>query len=316
MNSCDRCGNPNIIIKRKQSGQMLCRDCFIESTQNKVLKDIRKYDLIERGDKVLLGLSGGKDSVMLLDILNSLKNRNIIDLVAVTIDEGIEGYREEGIEIAARAAKKLGVEHRIVTFKEYFGQTLDDIIKNNIKDCRRNACTYCGVFRRWILNRIAREEGATKIATGHNLDDEAQSIVMNYLEGNILNLTRIGAKSEAKSERFTVKIKPLREIPEKEIGLYVVARELDVHFAGCPYAGESFRAEIGTFLKQLSNKHPTIMYSTLRGFEKMKPVLKREFSKKSSETVCESCGEPSASRLCKACSFLNTLKDSEYNPNH
>lgn len=311
MNTCNKCGNPEIIIKRKQSGQMLCRECFIESTQNKVLKDIRKYKLIEKGDKVLLGLSGGKDSVMLLDILNSLKERNIINLVAVTIDEGIEGYREEGVEIAARNAEKLGVEHRIVTFKEYFDKTLDDIINNNLKDSRRNACTYCGVFRRWILNKVAKEEQATKIATGHNLDDETQSIVMNYLEGNIQNLTRIGSKSEARSERFTIKIKPLREIPEKEIGLYVIARELDVQFAGCPYAGESFRAEIGTFLKQLSNEHPTIMYSTLRGFDKIKPVLKREFSKKSAESVCESCGEPSASNLCKACTFLKILNDSE-----
>ena len=272
MSSCDKCGNPNIIIKKKQSGQKLCKDCFIKSIQNKVLKDIRKYHLLEKGDKVLLGLSGGKDSVMLLDILNSIKKRNIIDIMAVTIDEGICGYREEGVEIAARNAKKLGVEHRIVTFKEYFGMTLDDIISNKtVKDGRRNACTYCGVFRRWIFNKVAKEEGSTKIATGHNLDDETQSIVMNYLEGNIQNLTRIGVKSETRNSRFTVKIKPLREIPEKEIALYVVARELDVHFAGCPYAGESFRAEIGSFIKKLSNEHPTIMYSTLRGFDKMNP---------------------------------------------
>jgi len=304
MNSCDKCGNPNIIIKRKQSGQKLCKDCFIESIQKKVLKDIRKYKLLEKGDKVLIGLSGGKDSVMLMDILNSLRKRHIIDLVAVTIDEGIFGYRDDGVEIAARNAEKLGVKHIVVTFKEYFGKTLDDIITKNTKDGRRNACTYCGVFRRWLFNRIAREEGATKIATGHNLDDETQSIVMNYLEGNVQNLTRIGPKSETRSEMFTVKIKPLREIPEKEIGLYVVARELDVHFAGCPYAGESFRAEIGSFLKEISKEHPTIMYSTLRGFDKMKPVLKREFSRKSIIEVCEKCGEPSAARLCKACSFL------------
>jgi uncharacterized protein (TIGR00269 family) len=301
---CDKCGNPNIIIKRKQSGQKLCKDCFIESIQKKVLKDIRKYKLIEKGDKVLIGLSGGKDSVMLMDILNSLRERHIIDLVAVTIDEGIYGYREDGVEIAARNAEKLGVKHRVVTFKEYFGKTLDEIIAKNIKDDRRNACTYCGVFRRWLFNKIAREEGATKIATGHNLDDETQSIVMNYLEGNVQNLTRIGPKSETRSEMFTIKIKPLREIPEKEIGLYVVARELEVHFAGCPYAGESFRAEVGSFLKELSKEHPTIMYSTLRGFDKMKPVLKREFSRKSIIEVCEKCGEPSAARLCKACSFL------------
>ena len=304
MNLCDKCGNPNIIIKRKQSGQKLCKDCFIESIQKKVLKDIRKYKLIEKGDKVLIGLSGGKDSVMLMDILNSLRKRHIIDLVAVTIDEGIYGYREDGVEIAARNAEKLGVKHRVVTFKEYFGKTLDEIIAKNIKDDRRNACTYCGVFRRWLFNKIAREEGATKIATGHNLDDETQSIVMNYLEGNVQNLTRIGPKSEIRSEMFTIKIKPLREIPEKEIGLYVVARELEVHFAGCPYAGESFRAEVGSFLKELSKEHPTIMYSTLRGFDKMKPVLKREFSRKSIIEVCEKCGEPSAARLCKACSFL------------
>jgi uncharacterized protein (TIGR00269 family) len=304
MNSCDKCGNPNIIIKRKQSGQKLCKDCFIESIQKKVLKDIRKYKLLEKGDKVLIGLSGGKDSVMLMDILNSLRKRHIIDLVAVTIDEGIFGYRDDGVEIAARNAEKLGVKHIVVTFKEYFGKTLDDIITKNTKDGRRNACTYCGVFRRWLFNRIAREERATKIATGHNLDDETQSIVMNYLEGNVQNLTRIGPKSETRSEMFTVKIKPLREIPEKEIGLYVVARELDVHFAGCPYAGESFRAEIGSFLKEISKEHPTIMYSTLRGFDKMKPVLKREFSRKSIIEGCEKCGEPSAARLCKACSFL------------
>jgi uncharacterized protein (TIGR00269 family) len=305
MNTCDKCGNPNIIIKKKQSGQKLCKDCFIKSTQKKVLKDIRKYGLLEKGDKVLLGLSGGKDSVMLLDILNSIKNRNIIDLKAVTIDEGICGYREEGIEIAARNAKKLGVEHRVVSFKQYFGMTLDDIIsKNNVKEGRRNACTYCGVFRRWIFNRVAREEGSTKIATGHNLDDETQSIVMNYLEGNIQNLTRIGVKSEIRSNRFTVKIKPLREIPEKEIALYVLARELEVHFAGCPYASESFRAEIGSFIKELSKEHPTIMYSTLRGFDKMKPVLKREFSEETVVGVCENCGEPTAAKLCKACTFF------------
>ncbi|UTB33502.1 MAG: TIGR00269 family protein [Methanobacterium sp. ERen5] len=309
MNECDKCGSPEIIIKKKQSGQKLCSKCFLESTKKKVLKDIRRQNLIEKGDKVLLGLSGGKDSVMLLDILSTLKNRGIIDLVAVTIDEGIEGYREEGVELAIKNAEKYGVEHRVVSFKQYFGTTLDRIIQKNSLDVRRNACTYCGVFRRWIFNRVSKEVGATKIATGHNLDDETQSIIMSYLEGNIQNLTRIGPKSQSKSDKFTVKIKPLREIPEKEIGLYVIAKKLDVHFAGCPYAGESFRAEIGTFLKQLTANHPTIMYSTLRGFDRIKPVLKKEFATESVFEVCEICGEPSASRLCKACSFLKQWED-------
>jgi len=168
----------------------------------------------------------------------------------------------------------------------------------------RNACTYCGVFRRWILNRVALEEGATKIATGHNLDDETQSILMNYLEGNMHNLVRIGPKSESQDKRFTVKIKPLREIPEREVGLYAVAADLKVHLAGCPYAGDSFRREVGNFIKSLSLKHPTIMYSTLRGFERIKPLLKRELSSKVERGVCRRCGEPASGDLCKACTFI------------
>ena len=81
----------------------------------------------------------------------------------------------------------------------------------------QHACTYCGVFRRQIFNQVARDVNATKLATGHNLDDETQSIVMNYLEGNVNNMVRIGYKTLSQDKRFTQKIKPLRKIPEKEI---------------------------------------------------------------------------------------------------
>jgi uncharacterized protein (TIGR00269 family) len=272
--------------------------------QEKVLKDIRKYKLVEKGDKILLGLSGGKDSVMALDILRNLQERGIAELVAVTIDEGIAGYRAEGVQVATKIAREMNIKHRVVSFEEYFGTTLDELMKNP----RSGACTYCGVFRRWIFNKVAREEGATKIATGHNLDDETQSILMNYLEGNLDNLTRIGVKSESRDPRFTVKIKPLREVPEKEIALYVLSRELPVHLAGCPYAGDSFRAEVGQFLKEISLTHPTIMYSTLRGFDRIKPVLKKEISRKSTFTRCEVCGEPASAQLCKACTFLKRVE--------
>ena len=314
MYSCTKCGNPNVIIWRKHSGQSLCRDCFIQSIDEKVLKFVRKYNLIDKGDKVLMALSGGKDSVVALHILNSLRERNIIDVTAVTIDEGIEGYREEGVKIARENTRQLGVKHRTVTFKEYFGHTLDEMMSTNLnedltdvdkKTEPRHACTYCGVFRRWILNRVASEEKATKIVTGHNLDDETQSILMNYLEGNLNNLTRIGPKSESKNEKFTVKIKPLREIPEKEVGLYAVAADLNVHLAGCPYACDSFRGEVGRFIKELTENHPTIMYSTLRGFDRIKPAIKQELTTEGNTGICKRCGEPAAGKLCKACTFLN-----------
>ena len=131
---------------------------------------------------------------------------------------------------------------------------------------------------------------------------------MNYLEGNIDNLTRIGPKSESKYYKFIPKIKPLREISEKEVALYTVASDLKVHLASCPYAGDSFRGEVGRFIRQLSENHPTIMYSTLRGFEKIKPVLRREFSGKGAMGECRLCGEPASGDLCKACSFSEMWK--------
>lgn len=302
MDNCTKCGNPKIIIKRKQSGQALCKDCFIKSIQKKVINTIKKENLLEKEDKVLLALSGGKDSVSLLDILDIFRKRNIINICAVTIDEGISGYRQKGVDIAVRHAERLGIEHKVVSFEDYFDITLDEIMK--VPD-HRLPCTYCGVFRRWLINRATRDFGATKIATGHNLDDETQSILMNYLDGNVGNLVKIGPKTESKSPLFTPKIKPLREIPEKEVGLYALARDLKVHFAGCPYSQESFRGEIGEIIKELSKNHPTIMYSTLHGFDKIKNALKKENKNNFKFERCSICAEPSSNEICRVCTFLN-----------
>ena len=301
---CSKCGNPKVIYKREQSGQLLCKDCFIESIEKKAIKTIKKEKLLDKGDKVLVALSGGKDSVTTLEVLESFRKRNIIDICAVTVDEGIANYRQGGVDIAVRHAERLGIEHKVVSLKDEYSITLDEIMQ---RENHKGSCTYCGVFRRTIINKAAREMGATKIATGHNLDDEVQAIMMNYLEGNMDNLTKLGAKTSSKAEEFTVKIKPLREIPEREIGLYVVAKELEVHFDSCPYAMQSFRGEVSEVINQLSEKHPTIKYSTLRGYDKIKDLLKGELKKEYAHGRCRRCGEPAANDLCKACSFLEEL---------
>ena len=302
---CTKCGNPKVIIKKEQSGQLLCKDCFIESIEKKVIKTVKKEKLLDKGDKVLVALSGGKDSVTTLEILNSFREMNIIDICAVTVDEGIDNYRQDGVDIAIRHAERLGIEHKVVSLKDEYGITLDEIMQ---KENHKGSCSYCGVFRRTIINKAARDMNATKIATGHNLDDEVQAIMMNYLEGNVDNMGKLGAKTESNAEEFTPKIKPLREIPEREIGLYVVAKELEVHFDSCPYAMQSFRGEVSEVINQLALKHPTIKYSTLRGYDKIKPLLKEEFKKDYSQGGrCKRCGEPSSNELCKACSFLEEL---------
>ena len=100
----------------------------------------------------------------------------------------------------------------------------------------------------------------------------------------------------------------LREIPEYEIGLYVVAKGLDVHFDSCPYAMQSFRAEVSDLINKLNEKHPTIKYSTLRGYDKIKKALGNSLDKQYSSSRCKICGQPSANELCRACSFIEELK--------
>ncbi|MDR2831123.1 MAG: TIGR00269 family protein [Methanobrevibacter sp.] len=304
MEVCSKCGNHKVIIKRKQSGQALCENCFIENIQKKVIKTIKKEKLIDKGDKILVALSGGKDSVAVLDILHTFYEKKVIDISTVTIDEGISKYRDEGVKIATDYAKELGIEHEVISFKDSFGLTLDKIMK---KSNHRGSCSYCGVFRRWIINKSAKKLHANKIATGHNLDDETQAILMNYLEGNIHNLSKIGPKIESKV--FVPKIKPLREVPEYEIGLYGIAKNLNIHRAACPYAKTSFRMEISQIMKKLSENHPTIMYSTLKGFDKIKTAIKNQYRNSNNFSRCKVCGEPSSSSLCQVCSFLKELNN-------
>ena len=308
---CTQCGSKHVVIHRIYNGQKLCSKCFRKSIEKQVLRTIKKEKLVTKGDKVLVGLSGGKDSVALLKILNILKEKNIITLEAVTIDEGISGYREEGIRIAKETAKALDIKHHIVSFKDKYNFTIDKIMEAEAKsNDAQHACTYCGVFRRQIFNQVARDVNATKLATGHNLDDETQSIVMNYLEGNVNNMVRIGYKTLSQDKRFTQKIKPLRKIPEKEIGLYVLESGFEVHFDGCPYAHESFRMEIGDFIRETTLKHPTIMYSILNGFEKIKPAIKKEYMANHTgkpNGTCKKCGEPASQDICKSCKFLEKI---------
>jgi tRNA(Ile)-lysidine synthase TilS/MesJ len=150
---------------------------------------IQEYQLIEPDDRIVIGLSGGKDSVLTLHILVNLMDEFDFELVAVSIDEGIIGYRSNGIDAARANATKLGVELVEGSFKEEFGFTLDQTA-----DLYQSACIPCGVFRRQLLNKISNELGADKVATGHNLDDEIQSFLMSVFKADFRRFSKFGPK--------------------------------------------------------------------------------------------------------------------------
>jgi uncharacterized protein (TIGR00269 family) len=171
------------------AGEKLCKQHFTEYFENKVFKTITKFDLIGKQENLGVAISGGKDSLTLLHILNKLSKQNPkIKITAIAIDEGIKNYRDKSLITAEEFCKKNNVKLNIYSFEKEFGMPLDNMLK--VLDVK--PCTICGIFRRYLLNKKSKELGFTKLATGHNLDDECQSIMMNQFKNNIHLSARLG----------------------------------------------------------------------------------------------------------------------------
>ncbi len=304
MLKCSFCGR-KAVYNRRYAGTLLCDRCMIKSVERRFRRAINESGMIAPGERVAVAVSGGKDSVATLHLLSSYCREKRCELVAVTVDEGVRGYRDESLPIARENAEALGVAHHVVSFKKAFGTTLDAMVKlARKKRTGLNPCTYCGVLRRSMLNQAARELGADKLATGHNLDDEVQAIMLNYVRADLSRLYRLGP-SYSPREGFVPRIKPLRNIPEKEVALYALLKGIRVHIAVCPHAA-GIHMEIRDFLNRLEANHPNSKFMTFRMFEQIKPHLTTavpDFEMR----ACGNCGEPTSTELCKSCELLRGL---------
>lgn len=302
MQQCS-CGHRAIYFRR-YSGQHLCKRCFSRSIFKKFKDTIRVNKLIERDDHVVCGVSGGKDSLVLLHLLKDLQSKFQFELSALVIDEGIAGYRDVSLPYVLRACEQLGVPLHTRSFKGAYGYTLDEVTQ--IED-RLGACSYCGVFRRNILNQASREIGGTKLALGHNLDDESQVILMNMLRGDMGRFGRTGTFYKDVHPKFIPRIKPLREIPEKELVLYAFVSGIEFDFEECPYAHEAFRDDVRDFLNGMEQKRPGTKHTLLKTYDKLFPIFNEQFTPESIAT-CKRCGEPSISTLCKKCEMIDDIR--------
>ncbi|MHA1834894.1 MAG: TIGR00269 family protein [Candidatus Baldrarchaeia archaeon] len=308
---CTKCKKSPAIFFRKYSGEKLCKKCFLESVENRVKGTISRFKMFREEDRIAVGVSGGKDSVALLYILSKIERKfPKSELIAITIDEGIKGYREESLRIARKVAKDLDVEHVVFSFKDLFGYTLDSIFEHSLKkEIKLAPCTYCGVLRRKALNLAAREVNASKLATAHNLDDEAQTILINFLRGDVERLARLEPVQSIVHPKFVPRVKPLMEVPENEVSLYVYLRELDFFSAPCPYARYSLRGDIRDFLNKMEEKRPGTKFIVLNTHLKLLPFLKQALREKVSLQECIICGEPTPHKICKACELLQGIQN-------
>ena len=304
VNLCLKC-QEKAVYHRKYSGENLCPNCFNNSLIEKTRKTISKYKMINYGDKVAIGVSGGKDSLALLDILIKIKEYKDFELIAITIDEGIANYREEAIEIALNAASKVGVKQVVLSFKELFNFGLDEALINR-KENKITSCAICGPLRRRAIEIGAKKVGANIIATGHNLDDILQSFMINLFSGDVYRIKAGDPRKEAKKEFMIRRIKPFMEIYETEIAFYSFLNELRFQTLECPHMNEGIRTEIRNSLDNFENKHSGIKLSLMKSMFEICENIKLNPKQLQS---CNICGYNSSSNPCSTCKTVEHISE-------
>lgn len=296
MANCVRkgCGKPAVI----NVTAAYCKSHFIKHFESKVAATIKRYELISREDKVAVACSGGKDSTAVLYILNKFG----YGVTALAVDEGIRGYRNNTLEDLRNFCSRNSIPLKVVSFRSEFGFTLDKAVEK----VKVLPCNVCGTLRRHLLNSAAK--GFDRIVTGHNLDDEAQSVMMNLFRNNLSLAARLGpVTGVVKDKKFVPRVKPLYFCYEKEAAAYAFLQGFGIRFNECPHSTASFRASVRDFLNGLEQEQPGTKQNIVCSFLSILPRLKREYSAAARISYCASCGEPSSKELCKACNYVNSL---------
>jgi cytoplasmic tRNA 2-thiolation protein 1 len=298
---CDRCGNV-AAYSRKYSGENLCADCFSNSILQKTTRTISKHNMIKNGDIVGVAVSGGKDSLSLLHVLKKMSDSRNFRLKAITIDEGIPGYRDEALEIVKNFCNNIGVEYKVFSYNNLFDMTLQESLELRDNE-KTSSCSICGTLRRRAIDFGAKDLGVDVIATGHNLDDVLQTFVINLLSGDT---NKIGWMDPDIVPKKIGKIKPFCEIYENELVFYAFVNDIPFQSEQCPHMNEGIRTEIREFLNSLENKHSGIKNNMYRSIMKISPLIKDSNYKK--RKICSKCGNECTGDICAVCNILVNLK--------
>ncbi|MBU4406437.1 MAG: TIGR00269 family protein, partial [Candidatus Altiarchaeota archaeon] len=188
------------------------------------------------------------------------------------------------------------------------GFTLDDAVRKSKRlDKPAPGCSYCGVFRRKVLNDKCQELGITKIATGHNLDDEVQAAMMNFIRSDWNRVARMGPIVGVVNDiGFVPRTKPLRNCPENEVRTYAKIKGLEFYSGKCPHSGEALRGSVREAIDRIDRNHPGSKFQLLKSTDNLVGIL-REYKKFGGICKCKKCGDPTSAELCKACELRKLL---------
>jgi uncharacterized protein (TIGR00269 family) len=258
--------------------------------------------LFGRDDKIAVAVSGGKDSTVCLYILKKLG----YDVEAVTIDAAIGNYTKENLDNIKKFCKEKDIQLHVISFRDEFGKSLCYIRSVlNSKGYDYSSCMLCGILKRYLLNKYCRKGGFDYLATGHNLDDEAEAFLMNLFRNAFSLAMKQGPKSSYISDKFVRRVKPLYFITNEETTRYSKIMKFPVVYTPCPCSVDAHRKKFRRMLEEFSKENTGVKYSIINFQEMIKNNLK-EMPKVEMEE-CSVCGEPSSGKVCKACQIFKEL---------
>ena len=304
---CKKCGG-KAAINMRQHNMGLCKDDFLQWLPEQTQKFIEKYKMFTPDEKILVAVSGGKDSLALWDILRILGYQADGLYIALGIDEGFS-YSAESQRLTEKFANEHDLNLHVVNIAADYG-TDRPMLAKKTKRGRDKPCSTCGLVKRHEMNRLARDFGYDVLATVHNLDDEAATLFSNTLQWNGDYLIRQHPVLPSK-DGLARKVKPLFHFYEREMAAYALLRGIEYIYDECPFAEGSTSTQYKELLNQLENQHPG---AKMHFFVKFLTAKKKGlFAEPTTEIVpelhiCPTCGQPTSAQ--ENCSFCRMMKKS------
>lgn len=292
---CTACKD-EAILRIKRHHVAFCQRCFIKFIQKQTIQAIKKYHMFSKKEPVLLAVSGGKDSMALWSVLSELDNQ----ITTIHLDLGIPNFSDQSRQVVQQFAKDKTLPLVVIYLKELLGYTLPELQKK----VHRPACSVCGLTKRFLLNHYAYHHHFSVLATGHNLDDEAATLLGNILRWREGYLRHQSPCLPSDYPGLVKKVKPFYTLTDEEILCYVQQMKIPFCDSICPLSQKASSLDFKKALKVIEDQSPGTKHYFLFHYLEKKHDL---FPEKQSNVIlknCSWCGMPTTQERCSFCSIL------------